>query len=252
MRTGLVRSGGRGARVRPGRPEGRPVRYRLRLARRGAARFLSHLDGLRALLRALRRSGLPVALSQGYNPHLKIAFGSALALGLESEAEFVDVEMTEPVRLTDVAARLAAVLPPGFELREVRGAPVHGKALASYQAVSRYVARPLDGPVSATGVCEDVRERVSQVLERASLEVERRPGKNVNLRPLIASLEADARGSDDGAACLLKMELSSGPAGTARADEVLALLGLDPAGWSLLKTDFWPLVRGSKVSPWEA
>lgn len=229
------------------------VRYRLRLARRGPARFLSHLDGLRALFRALRRSGLPVALSRGYNPHLKVAFASALALGLESEAEFVDVEMTAPVRLADIATRLGAALPPGFELREVRGAPPHGKALASYKAVSRYLAEPAEtteSPGTAVG-CDEFDVHITQLLNRPKLEVERRPGKIVDLRPMIVSLSVEKPGESGRDRCRLWMDLLGGPGGAARADEVLALLGLEPWEWSILKTDFWPVVKGVNVSPWQ-
>lgn len=238
------------------------VRYRLRLARRGPARFLSHLDGLRALHRALRRSGLPVAQSRGFNPHLKVAFASALALGLESEAEFVDVEMTAPVRLADIAARLGAALPPGFELREVRGAPPGGRALASHKAVSRYLATPPEpdaglrrtagGPPGIAGVGAELEAKIERLMDRPKLEVERRPGKTVDLKPMIVALRAESLGEPGGGCCRLMMDLLSGPGGAARADETLSLLGLDAREWSILKTDFWPVIRGVKTSPWQA
>jgi radical SAM-linked protein len=230
---------------------------------------------MRALLRALRRSGLPVALSQGFNPHLKIAFASALALGLESEAEFVDVELTEPERLVAIASRLSETLPPGYELREVRGAPARGRALAAYDAVSRYVAIRL--PVSAEmgdeapgaagarqrpqdrdSVTGTLQGRVEDLLGRAELTVQRQPGKHVDIRPLIYGLRATGPGGAEtetegtGQQLAIELELLSGPSGTARVDEVLRLLDLDPAGWSVLKTDFWPLLDGAKTSPWGA
>src|SRR5690606_33558809 len=78
----------------PGREVERMPKYRLRYAKFGPARFASHLDLGRALGRALRRAGLPVAYSQGFHPLPKMAFGPPLPVGVESEAEFVDITFT--------------------------------------------------------------------------------------------------------------------------------------------------------------
>jgi hypothetical protein len=63
----------------------------------GPARFISHLDLLRTFGRAARRAGLPLAFTQGFNPHPKITFAAPLAVGISGEAErkkiCVDVEL---------------------------------------------------------------------------------------------------------------------------------------------------------------
>lgn len=72
-------------------------------------RFVSHLDLQRYMQRALNRSGLPVAFSQGFNPHPVMSFASALAMGWESEYEVLDIKFTKHVpereRLRACAAR---------------------------------------------------------------------------------------------------------------------------------------------------
>lgn len=232
------------------------IGYRLRWAKRGGARFLSHLDALRALLRALRRADLPLALSQGYNPHLKIAFASALPLGVESEAEYLDIKLTRPLAPAELARRLAEALPPGFLLREVRYAPGGGRALASYEAVSRHVARPLpnDGAEierdgSEQGGDADLVERTRWFLEQPAVVVERSSGRTVDVRSLVADVRVPPA-TDDGWS--IEFDLLSGPKGAGRADELLEALGRDPAEWLVIKTEFWPLVQGMKVSPWQA
>ena len=90
------------------------TRVRLRLAKDPEARFTSHLDLARALERAARRAGLPVALSEGFHPMAKLALGPPLALGATSRAEYLDVELREPLAPAEVASRLAATLPPGY------------------------------------------------------------------------------------------------------------------------------------------
>ena len=62
-------------------------------------RFLGHLDMLRTMERAVIRSGIPIAFSEGFNPHMKIAFASALAVGVTSQAEYMDVDFKEEVEL---------------------------------------------------------------------------------------------------------------------------------------------------------
>ena len=61
------------------------------------ARHISHLDLMRAVQRALRRAGLPVRYSKGFNPHMVLSFASALSLGFTSVGEVMDVAMEEEV-----------------------------------------------------------------------------------------------------------------------------------------------------------
>jgi len=77
-------------------------------------RYLSHLDVQRLLQRALRRADLPLAYSQGFNPHPLMAFASALAVGHSSRAEWLDVQMAEDVDPQDLIERMNRVLPEGF------------------------------------------------------------------------------------------------------------------------------------------
>lgn len=85
-----------------------PGEYRLRIChtKSGRLRWLSHLEVLRALERTVRRSGLPFAVTQGFHPHMKIAFGPALPVGTAGLREYADVWLT---RYTEAAGALAAL-----------------------------------------------------------------------------------------------------------------------------------------------
>ena len=84
-------------------------KVRLNIEKRGDLRFISHLDWLRMMYRAVSRAKLPVAYSRGFNPRPKIAFSPALPLFTEALSEYIDIELTE--RLDDVKSRLNPYLP---------------------------------------------------------------------------------------------------------------------------------------------
>lgn len=85
------------------------AKFRLRVCYRktGPLRFLSHLETVRACERAARRAGLPYAVTKGFNPHMKIAFGPALPVGTAGEREYYDLWMNDYVPVGEVLGRLA-------------------------------------------------------------------------------------------------------------------------------------------------
>ncbi len=185
-------------------------------------RWISHLDVKRTLERAMRRAGLPLALTQGHNPHPKLSFGPPLPLGATSDAELFALHVTEAMDADEVKQRLNEQLPPGLEVTEVWALPAYRKKetfgnidLAGYEVT-------LGDSVGR----EDLQGRVDQLLASPELIVHRggeRPERTVDLRPLIHRLEV--REGDDGP--VLRMRLRTGSHGGARPQEVIALLGLD-------------------------
>lgn len=91
-------------------------RIRLRYARLGRLRFSSHRDFQRALERAIRRAGLPIAYSAGFSPHPKISYANSAPTGAASEAEYVEIGLTEERDPDSVRRDLDASLPPGLDI----------------------------------------------------------------------------------------------------------------------------------------
>jgi len=107
-------------------PDQEPVvyRYRFRYQRLGDSRFFSHLEMLQLIFRVLRRAGLPVLFSRGYNPSPRVSFSQALSVGVESLAEFFTVDLSAPVRDRDkVLAAMNRFLPPGVRVTGCEAAP---------------------------------------------------------------------------------------------------------------------------------
>lgn len=86
-------------------------RLRIEYAKAGRGAFLSHLEVIGTLERVVRRANLAYAVTQGFHPHMKMAFGPALPVGTGSRAEYADVWLTEFVHPDDALHMLKAAAP---------------------------------------------------------------------------------------------------------------------------------------------
>ena len=91
-------------------------KLRLRLHKSGNARYVSHLEFMTVLQRALKRSKIPMRFSQGFHPHPRMSFPDALPTGVESIAEIVDIEVFHPYEAEQALHKLRAELPDGFDV----------------------------------------------------------------------------------------------------------------------------------------
>ncbi|TWJ17598.1 radical SAM-linked protein/radical SAM family uncharacterized protein [Geobacter argillaceus] len=119
-----------GARATTRTEEAVPVegvdRIRLRFTKTGTTRFLSHLEMINLFSRAVSRAGIPIRFSQGFHPHPKFSFATALSVGVESLAEYLDMEVAPGFGAEAVLARLNQALPKGMTVLEAWS--VHPKA----------------------------------------------------------------------------------------------------------------------------
>jgi len=111
----------------------------IKFSKGGALRFIGHLDFLRVVGQALRRTGLPLAYSQGFNPHILLGFALPLPLGMASLHDYADVVFAEVVALGDAAARLQACAPQGLKILEMF--EYEGKNPAAVTAAADYTLR---------------------------------------------------------------------------------------------------------------
>lgn len=98
--------------------EHQSARMRLRFAKNGAMRFLSHLELITVFTRAVSRGGVPILFSQGFHPHPRFSFGTATSVGVESQAEYMDMFVASGITAVEVLERLNEVLPEGLRVLE--------------------------------------------------------------------------------------------------------------------------------------
>ncbi len=206
--------------------EGTVVVFRIRLvsARHEALRYVSHLDMQLVWERTLRRAGIPLAHSQGFNPRPRMHMASALPLGFTSRCEITDFWM-EPLSgetpdLQALSAQIQAAAPPGLEILQIENVPLNLPALQTQVQAAEYRAKLLD-PLDY----QELSNRSHQILQAETLPRERR-GKLYDLRPMIFALEAQEM---TGGTPEIFMRLSARESATGRPEEVLDSLGLDPS-----------------------
>jgi len=157
------------ARVRPGEaanPAPPTVqRIRVRFAKRGRLRFLSHRDVARSVERAVRRSGVPVSHSHGFSPHPRISWIGAAPTGTASEAEYFEIGLTREMDPALVRTALDEVLPDGLDILDAVVATPPGLADRVDASLWRI---ELDGVAEA-----DLRAAVEALMAKDSLVVDR-------------------------------------------------------------------------------
>lgn len=191
-----------------------PNLMRFQFAIGSELRFLSHLDMLRTLERALRRAQIPAALTEGFHPKPKLSIASPLAVGITSQAEYGDLFLKEAVPPREFACRLNSVFPKG--LRIVR-AGCTDERIAPIMAVvngAEYRVQ-LDGDTIPAARVEEVWAAHQLLVERTT----KKGTRTVDLRPLLFSLEL--KGGE------LKFRCAVGAQGNVRPDELLSILGID-------------------------
>ncbi|WP_296693847.1 TIGR03936 family radical SAM-associated protein [Ruminococcus sp.] len=95
------------------------IRVRATFEKCGRAKYISHLDLNRCMLRTFRRSRLPIWYTEGFNPHPYYSFALALSLGFESSCEILDFNLNEDISFDEIRDKLNAVMPEGMRIIKV-------------------------------------------------------------------------------------------------------------------------------------
>jgi radical SAM-linked protein len=197
-------------------------RLRLKFTREEPVKYISHLDLMRLWERALRRAGLPVARTEGFNPHPRFALAAALAVGVVGEAELMDLFLDGREDPGEVLARLASQLPAGISLVGADEVTLDAPSVQSRVRSAEYSVQ-----VETERPAEEIEMAVDVLLAAAALPRERRRDGRLrayDLRPLVQGLQVawcrDGR-------CYLEMRLRAEGGATGRPEEVAKALGLD-------------------------
>lgn len=97
------------------------MKARIKFRKYGSLRFIGHLDVMRFFQKVMRRADIPIAFSGGYSPHMIMSFANPLGIGLTSDGEYFDIELTEAVNSADAVRRMnEACQIEGIEIVSIR------------------------------------------------------------------------------------------------------------------------------------
>ncbi len=203
-----------------------PMRVRMTYSKFGNLRFIGHLDLQRLFERALRRTNLPLRYTQGFSPHMRINLASALPLGFIGEAEQMDFWLDQDIPLDEISGLLSKCLPAELVLKDLQRID---NQLPSLQAA--LLSSDFEIEIPANVDSQLLQTRLGELLTQPSIPVERRK-KTVDLKGLILTWQIDSKSPQT----ILQISMKSTPLENGRPDELLVLLGIDPADCVITRT----------------
>lgn len=217
---------------------------RFQFTKGSTVRFLSHLDLIKTLERAIRRANLPIAYSEGFTPRPKMSFGFPLSVGILSQAEYGDYEMREKVEPAEFIAVYNEHLPSGLKVLAAQSLPAGSYSLQRLiNAASYQVVLPDRSP-------EEMKSRWEWLQDQDSFKVERetkRGKRSLDLLPLLY----DVNISEHEKGALLNCFCAVGSAGNLRIDELGALLGFAHLDAVITRTGQYQRAQGGLRTPLE-
>jgi len=223
-------------------------RLRVEYSRGEPVQYLSHLDMIRLFERAIQRAEIPIAYSEGFNPHPKLAFGPPLAVGLLSDQEFLDITLGQTMDPEQLCRQLGRQMPGGIVLKGAAAVPDGVPALmAVIERATYHVRVPVAG--------ERLDAQIRSFLEQTEIRVRREGKKGPEDREIRSGIHK-LTGGVVPEGIELRMEVRNDNDGSVRPDEVvgafLTFVGMPVGGGATVRRTGLLARRGNElVSPLE-
>lgn len=163
------------------------MKVRVKFEKHGAVRYIGHLDVMRFFQKTIRRAEIDIAYSQGFSPHQIMTFAQPLGVGLESNGEYMDIEVNSLVSCEDLKNRINQASVPGIQVKSVKVLPDDaGNAMASI-AAAEYTVSFKEGRKPEVDLAEATCKFLSQ--ETITITKQTKKGtREVDLKPGIYEL----------------------------------------------------------------
>lgn len=204
-------------------------KIRLEYEKTGEARFLSHLELIKAFWRACRRAGIPLAYSAGFHPHPLLSYSPALAVGIESFREIVDIQLSSYMNPEILLKKLMKELPEGLKPRGGIEIPLHSLSPSDMFVKSTFLMEPGKSETrSFQRLDKAVSHKIDSLMKESFIpfpKAEETPLKDHgNIRPLIEELRL-VNDHDGGEGCRILLTLNKANQGKgAKPGQILQLL----------------------------
>lgn len=164
------------------------MKARIKFRKNGVMKFIGHLDIMRYFQKAIRRAEIPIAFTSGYSPHMIMSFANPLGVGLTSDGEYFDIELTESIASKEAVRRLNEQMVDGMEIVSFVQIPDDKKSKGmSIVAGADYLSSVKNGRLP-----EDLAEKLEAFYAQNEICVVKKTKKSekeVDIRPMIYKLE---------------------------------------------------------------
>ena len=164
------------------------MKARIKFRKNGVMKFIGHLDIMRYFQKAMRRAEIPIAFTSGYSPHMIMSFANPLGVGLTSDGEYFDIELTESITSKEAVRRLNEQMVDGMEIVSFVQIPDDKKSKGmSIVAGADYLSSVKNGSLP-----EDLAEKLEAFYAQNEICVVKKTKKSekeVDIRPMIYKLE---------------------------------------------------------------
>ena len=204
------------------------MKVRLKFSKHGPVKYIGHLDILRYFQKSMRRAEVDIAYSTGFSPHQIMSFAQPLGVGMESDGDYLDIELNSHNGAKDLIDRLNSVMVPGMRIENAVKLPEGVKnAMASIAAASYTVVLK-----SGADYPEETIAKWNEFINKESILITKETKKNtleVDLKPHIYSAELKKNVFE----CLV----DASSAGNIKSTQILEAL-YTYAGLDFVKNDF--------------
>ena len=199
------------------------MKIRIKFRKYGIMKFIGHLDVMRYFQKAIRRADVAICYSGGFSPHQIMSFAAPLGVGITSNGEYVDIEVSGAEGSEVMKERLNSVMSEGFEITSCRRLPEEAANAMSIVAAADYTLAFREGYEPQEGAKAWFEGLVS-FFSRPSVMITKKTKKGekeMDLKPLVYELEYRMAEPDDGPKDRLFMKISTGSAANITPEQVL-------------------------------
>lgn len=166
------------------------LKARIKFRKYGVMKFIGHLDVMRYFQKVMRRADIPIAFTSGYSPHMIMSFAQPLGIGVTSDAEYLDIELTEPISSADAVRQMNAVMVEGIDIVSfVEISDDKKQSGMTIVAAADYLVLPKSGSTYEGGSFpESWRESIDRFMSQDQIVVwkkTKRSEKEVDIKPMI-------------------------------------------------------------------
>ena len=164
------------------------LKARIKFRKFGCMKFIGHLDVMRFFQKVMRRADIPIAFTGGFSPHMIMSFANPLGVGVTSDGEYFDIELTEDIDMKAAVDRMNQVVVEGIEIVNMVAISDDKKQTGmSIVAAAEYLSSLNKGKFP-----KDWKDKAKDFMKQSTISIVKKTKKSekeVDIKPMIYKFE---------------------------------------------------------------